>query len=98
MPNSRRFPAICVGKPTPSCYPVGLTPYRPFDPFQTRERAYLMSYKRPDSDTVADPKTRKCLACQRPFASEWVGERICRKCKSSSSWRMAPSRQYAGLK
>mgnify|MGYP004356572355 CR=1 FL=1 len=33
-------------------------------------------------------KTRKCLMCEAPFLSEWAGERICHKCKSSSNWRM----------
>jgi hypothetical protein len=33
-------------------------------------------------------KTRKCLMCEEPFLSEWAGERVCRKCKSSKSWRM----------
>ena len=33
-------------------------------------------------------KTRKCLVCEAPFLSEWAGERICRKCKSSKNWRM----------
>ena len=33
-------------------------------------------------------KTRKCLVCKAPFLSEWAGERICHKCKSSSNWRM----------
>jgi len=35
-----------------------------------------------------DPKVRNCLSCLRPFTSEWAGERICPKCKHSSSWRM----------
>ena len=32
-------------------------------------------------------KTRKCLMCEDPFLSEWAGERICRKCKSTHNWR-----------
>lgn len=32
-------------------------------------------------------RARVCLACARAFESEWVGERICRKCKSSANWR-----------
>lgn len=32
-------------------------------------------------------KTRRCLLCGKPFESAWFGERICRRCKSSSSWR-----------
>ncbi len=32
-------------------------------------------------------KTRKCLLCREPFPSAWAGERVCRKCKSTSTWR-----------
>lgn len=34
-------------------------------------------------------KSRKCLMCSTAFDSDWSGERICRKCKSSSTWRSA---------
>ena len=33
------------------------------------------------------PKMRQCLKCRTPFMSEWSGERICRKCKSTIAWR-----------
>jgi hypothetical protein len=33
------------------------------------------------------PKARVCLRCRTSFHSEWSGERICRNCKSSTSWR-----------
>lgn len=32
-------------------------------------------------------KTRVCLMCNRPFESAWAGERICRKCKSTDTYR-----------
>ncbi len=32
-------------------------------------------------------KMRKCLRCQKPFESEWIGERICKRCKNSGVWR-----------
>jgi len=32
-------------------------------------------------------KTRNCLVCKVEFLSEWVGERVCKKCKSRSDWR-----------
>ena len=35
-------------------------------------------------DTV---KTRRCLRCDGTFESEWAGERICPRCKSSAAWR-----------
>lgn len=34
-----------------------------------------------------DAKTRQCLMCNQSFQSEWAGERVCRKCKSTETWR-----------
>ena len=34
-----------------------------------------------------ESKTRKCLVCKVEFLSEWAGERVCKKCKSSKNWR-----------
>jgi hypothetical protein len=34
-----------------------------------------------------DPKVRQCLRCRGAFESQWAGERICARCKSSSAWR-----------
>ena len=36
---------------------------------------------------VTSEKMRKCLMCSAPFPSTWAGERICRRCKSSTRWR-----------
>jgi len=33
------------------------------------------------------PKVRQCLRCKSRFASEWSGERVCPRCKSSNAWR-----------
>ena len=41
----------------------------------------------PEQDYVIEEKTRLCLVCRSPFPSAWAGERICRRCKSSSAWR-----------
>ena len=35
------------------------------------------------------PKLRKCLCCGATFPSEGFGERICRHCKRSKTWRNA---------
>lgn len=52
--------------------------------------------RKTDADTVGEEseieaktaaKTRNCLVCQTQFLSQWAGERICSKCKSSSTWR-----------
>jgi hypothetical protein len=33
------------------------------------------------------PRARLCMRCSTRFESEWSGERICRRCKSTTSWR-----------
>ena len=43
----------------------------------------------PATETPPAAKARKCLMCATEFSSEWSGERICRKCKSSNAWRSA---------
>jgi hypothetical protein len=48
--------------------------------------------KRLDTDPgYAENRTirllRRCLSCLTMFDSEWVGERICRRCKGSAHWR-----------
>ena len=32
-------------------------------------------------------KLRRCLMCGDEFLSEWSGNRICKRCKSSTAWR-----------
>lgn len=38
---------------------------------------------------AGDPavKERRCLMCGKPFVSLGPGERICRACKGSTTWR-----------
>lgn len=36
---------------------------------------------------AGEEKTRKCLICKTPFPSAWAGERVCRRCKATSTWR-----------
>ncbi len=43
--------------------------------------------KRPETERDTVRKTRRCLVCAQPFQSEWAGERVCRKCKSTAAWR-----------
>ena len=58
------------------------------------EKAASMSDKKPVPDGDIDSKVRNCLACRRRFKSAWAGERICPKCKHSSSWRMGSLAQW----
>lgn len=57
-----------------------------------------MSVKKPLPDADVDPKTRTCLACRGSFRSQWAGERICQKCKSSSSWRSGTVNPYTAFR
>lgn len=41
-----------------------------------------------------DQKARKCLRCSMTFASEWSGERICKRCKNSNAWRNGISSSF----
>ncbi|MBJ26903.1 MAG: hypothetical protein CL567_04505 [Alphaproteobacteria bacterium] len=40
-----------------------------------------------EEETQPEIKERKCLKCREVFPSQWAGERICKRCKSSGSWR-----------
>ncbi len=53
------------------------------------------SKPKPERTYVA--QTRHCLRCSEPFESAWPGERICRRCKGSDSWRegVASTPDYA---
>ncbi len=43
--------------------------------------------KKPSMRRMGVAKTRLCLKCREPFKSGWSGERVCKRCKSDSSWR-----------
>lgn len=34
-----------------------------------------------------EEKERKCLLCGQSFSSNWAGERVCKRCKSTAAWR-----------
>lgn len=40
-----------------------------------------------EPDVNPEAKTRNCLMCRDLFPSQWAGERVCPKCKSTSAWR-----------
>jgi hypothetical protein len=44
-------------------------------------------HRKPQEDRASETKMRACLICKTQFLSDWAGERICRKCKSTSAWR-----------
>lgn len=39
------------------------------------------------------PKLRNCLMCRTEFVSAWAGERICPRCKGTSTWRQGVARR-----
>lgn len=49
-----------------------------------------------ETETRYVAKPRNCLRCSTVFASEWVGERICPRCKTSTAWRTMGPRGFAG--
>ncbi|MDP2620635.1 MAG: hypothetical protein Q8P46_10745 [Hyphomicrobiales bacterium] len=54
---------------------------------EEQDTAVRESPEEPGVERSMEPKTRLCLICRSPFPSAWAGERICRHCKSKSSWR-----------
>lgn len=50
---------------------------------------------KPEPERVYEVKTRNCLKCEESFESSWPGERICKRCKSSDSWRNGSSFEAA---
>ncbi|SER87483.1 hypothetical protein SAMN04490244_103352 [Tranquillimonas rosea] len=50
----------------------------------------------PVRHTPNAPARRDCLRCKAPFDSSGFGERICRRCKLSSTWRTSPQRGAVG--
>ena len=43
--------------------------------------------KKAEKEPTVEEKTRRCLMCGQSFESEWAGERVCRRCKSTEAWR-----------
>lgn len=42
---------------------------------------------RPDATAGMPTKKRHCLMCLDTFDSRWAGERVCPRCKGTSTWR-----------
>lgn len=40
-----------------------------------------------DQPSADVAKVRPCLRCKTPFPSKWAGERICTRCKGTTTWR-----------
>ena len=51
-----------------------------------------------DDAPVYKPKERRCLNCEGNFTSMWAGERICKPCKQTSSWRTGIAPKPAGTR
>ena len=46
-----------------------------------------LEQKKAETERNTEEKTRRCLMCNQSFESEWAGERVCRRCKSTEAWR-----------
>lgn len=44
-------------------------------------------HRKPERDVQYESKARRCLMCNSRFESEWPGERVCKRCKSTAAWR-----------
>ncbi len=42
---------------------------------------------KPEPDRQHESKLRQCLRCGKWFLSEYIGERLCSKCKRRIGWR-----------
>ncbi len=42
--------------------------------------------RKPEPDVATVTKTRLSLICKISFESDWSGESICRRCKSTKMW------------
>ncbi len=62
---------------------------RAVQPARVKDQSRAMDddHKKPTSERDTGPKTKPCLVCKAPFLSEWAGERVCRRCKSTAAWR-----------
>ena len=49
----------------------------------------------PDISEPVVSKERRCLSCTGTFTSVWAGERVCKRCKQTSSWRSGVSSKPA---
>jgi uncharacterized paraquat-inducible protein A len=52
-----------------------------------RSKELAEEFSTPRSETDTEEKIRSCLICRKDFPSAWAGERVCRSCKSTSTWR-----------
>lgn len=83
------------------CHRMGLTKENPGKPNKALiKQRYENRRNREASPRFkfekADPKIRKCLGeCGQPFHSEWAGERVCKRCKSTEAWRRGEMRLAA---
>ena len=52
--------------------------------FQQRPNIAAMKFNK---KKLYKARERKCLMCSRHFSSEWSGNRVCKKCRTSSAWK-----------
>lgn len=58
---------------------------------EIRKRKRASNISKPAPNKPPKQKRRKCLMCQKKFTSRWIGERICKTCKQSRTWKFGHS-------
>lgn len=43
--------------------------------------------RKPDPERGEQVQYRRCLACSKRFLSQWIGERVCKRCKGTEVYR-----------
>lgn len=64
-----------------------LNPARPFTTCSRMDRIKDKSdfeYEPLKSD---DERMRRCLVCGTDFLSSWAGNRVCKRCRATSTWK-----------
>jgi len=41
----------------------------------------------PEPAKSADERMRICLVCDKEFLSTWSGNRVCKRCRASATWK-----------
>jgi hypothetical protein len=42
---------------------------------------------RSKSRATPGTKKRRCLVCKQVFESTWIGNRVCQRCRQSTTWK-----------
>ena len=46
-----------------------------------------MYAKKSSKRASPEARLRRCLMCGKKFMSDWIGNRVCKRCQSSALWK-----------